>query len=420
MNSKYDAYQEMLEVLDQAAAMLNLKEDDYIKLKYPDRELKVSVPVKMDDGSVKVFEGFRVQHSGIRGPYKGGIRYHADVDMNEIKTLAAWMSLKCAVANIPYGGAKGGVKVDVRELSEGELQRLTRQYATLLYPIVGPHIDIPAPDMNTNGEIMGWFMDTFSTLNGHLSPAVVTGKPVPIGGSLGRQEATGRGITLVAREITKKLKMPLKGTRVAVQGAGNVGGTAAKFLYQEGCKVVAMSDISGAIYHKEGLDVAEVLDFLGTRPKKLLKDYETEGLIKISNVELLHLDVDLLIPAALENQITSKTAPGVRAKIVVEGANGPTTFRGDRILQDKGIVVVPDILANSGGVIVSYFEWLQNLQSFSWEEEKVNVRLENLLKKAFHDVWDTAQKANTSLRMGAYMLALDRIVTASKIRGISY
>ncbi len=263
-------------------------------------------------------------------------------------------------------------------------------------------------------------MDTFSTLNGHLSPAVVTGKPVPIGGSLGRQEATGRGITLVAREITKKLKMPLKGTRVAVQGAGNVGGTAAKFLYQEGCKVVAMSDISGAIYHREGLDVEEVLDFLGTRPKKLLKDYETEGLIKISNVELLHLDVDLLIPAALENQITSKTAPGVRAKVVVEGANGPTTFRGDQILQDKGIVVVPDILANSGGVIVSYFEWLQNLQSFSWEEEKVNVRLENLLKKAFHDVWDTAQKANTSLRMGAYMLALDRIVTASKIRGISY
>ncbi|MFY9177929.1 MAG: Glu/Leu/Phe/Val dehydrogenase [Caldicoprobacterales bacterium] len=419
MSSKYNPYDAMLEVLDRAANMLGLEEQDYIHLKYPEREIKVSIPVEMDDGSIKVFEGYRVQHSSVRGPYKGGIRYHQDVDMDEVKALAGWMSFKCAVVDIPYGGGKGGVRVDATKLSKKELERLTRKYATLLYPFVGPEIDIPAPDVNTNAEIMSWFMDTYSTLRGHLSPGVVTGKPVPIGGSLGRTEATGRGVMFMTREIAKKLHLPLEGARVAVQGAGNVGGTAARLLYREGCKIVALSDVSGGIYLEEGLNMDEIMDFLTAERGRLLKDYDVPGLVRISNDELLTADVDILIPAALGNQITEEIAPRIKAKIVVEGANGPTTVAGDKILEDNGIVVVPDILANAGGVTVSYFEWVQNLQSFRWEEEEINKRLENIMIKAFNEVWNTAEKAATSLRMGAYMVAVDRIVTASKMRGIS-
>lgn len=419
MSSKYNPYDAMLEVLDRAANMLGLEEQDYIHLKYPEREIKVSIPIEMDDGSIKVFEGYRVQHSSVRGPYKGGIRYHQDVDMDEVKALAGWMSFKCAVVDIPYGGGKGGVRVDATKLSKKELERLTRKYATLLYPFVGPEIDIPAPDVNTNAEIMGWFMDTYSTLRGHLSPGVVTGKPVPIGGSLGRTEATGRGVMFMTREIAKKLHLPLEGARVAVQGAGNVGGTAARLLYREGCKIVALSDVSGGIYLEEGLNMDEIMDFLTAERGRLLKDYDVPGLVRISNDELLTADVDILIPAALGNQITEEIAPRIKAKIVVEGANGPTTVAGDKILEDNGIVVVPDILANAGGVTVSYFEWVQNLQSFRWEEEEINKRLENIMIKAFNEVWNTAEKAATSLRMGAYMVAVDRIVTASKMRGIS-
>ncbi len=419
MSKNYNPYEAMLEVLDRAANMLGLEEQDYVHLKYPERELKVSIPVEMDDGSIKVFEGYRVQHSSVRGPYKGGIRYHQDVDMDEVKALAGWMSFKCAVVDIPFGGGKGGVRVDATKLSKKELERLTRKYATLLYPIVGPEIDIPAPDVNTNAEVMGWFMDTYSTLRGHLSPGVVTGKPVPIGGSLGRAEATGRGVMFMTREIAKKLHLPLKGAKVAVQGAGNVGGTAAKLLYREGCKVVALSDVSGGIYSEEGLNIDEIIDFLTAERGRLLKDYDAPGLVRISNEELLTLDVDILIPAALGNQITEEIAPRIKAKIIVEGANGPTTVGGDKILEDNGIVVVPDILANAGGVTVSYFEWVQNLQRLRWEEEEINERLENIMIKAFNDVWTTAEKAGTSLRMGAYMVAVDRIVTASKMRGIS-
>jgi len=419
MSKNYNPYQEMLEVLDRAANMLGLDEQDYIHLKYPERELKVSIPIEMDDGSIQVFEGYRVQHSSVRGPYKGGIRYHQDVDMDEVKALAGWMSFKCAVVDIPFGGGKGGVRVDATKLSKKELERLTRKYATLLYPIVGPEIDIPAPDVNTNAEIMGWFMDTYSTLRGHLSPGVVTGKPVPIGGSLGRAEATGRGVMFMTREIANKLHLPLKGAKVAVQGAGNVGGIAAKLLYREGCKVVALSDVSGGIYAEDGLNIDEIIDFLTAERGRLLKDYDAPGLVRISNEELLTADVDILIPAALGNQITEEIAPHIKAKIIVEGANGPTTVGGDKILEDNGIVVVPDILANAGGVTVSYFEWVQNLQHFRWEEEEVNRRLENIMIKAFNDVWTTAEKAGTSLRMGAYMVAVDRIVTASKMRGIS-
>lgn len=419
MTKKYNAYEEVLEILERAATMLGLDPDDYVRLKYPERELKVSIPMRMDDGSVKVFEGYRVQHSGVRGPYKGGIRYHQNVDLDEVKALAAMMSFKCAVVDLPYGGGKGGITVDATKLSKAELERLTRKYATLLYPIVGPHIDIPAPDINTNAEVMAWFMDTFSTLRGYLTPAVVTGKPVPVGGSLGRGDATGRGILFVTREIAKKQGLKLKDAKVAVQGAGNVGGTIARFLHREGCKVVAISDVSGGVYLEEGLNMEEIVDFLRAERGRTLDGYQASGLVRISNEELLELAVDILIPAALENQITTQTAPKIKAKIIVEGANGPTTVEGEKILEKNGVVVVPDILANSGGVVVSYFEWLQNIQAFSWDEEKVNERLETQMVKAFNDVWNTAQKAATSLRLGAYMLAVDRIVTAAKLRGVS-
>ena len=417
MTKKFNPYQEVLQTMERAAQLLGLNEDDYITLKYPEREMQVSIPLTMDDGSTKVFQGYRVQHSGVRGPYKGGIRYHQAVDMNEIKALAAMMTFKCAVADIPYGGGKGGVAVDATKLSRGEMERLTRKYATLLYPIVGPHIDVPAPDLNTNPEVMAWFMDTYSILRGRLTPAVVTGKPVAVGGSLGRTESTGKGITLMAKAMSQKLNRSLKGATVAVQGAGNVGGTAALFLHREGCKVVAISDVSGGIYHEDGLDIEEVIGFLRTERGRLLKDYDTPGLKRIGNEELLTMPVDILIPAALGNQITEDIARKTQARLIVEGANGPTTYEGDLILEERGIPVVPDILANSGGVAVSYFEWQQNLQNFSWDEDKVNRRLENLMVKSFEDVWNMGQKYNSSMRMGAYMLALDRIVTASKLRG---
>lgn len=419
MGSNGNPYKDILATLEGAAKQLGLEEADYISLKYPERELKVSIPVKMDDGSVKVFEGYRVQHSGVRGPYKGGIRYHQNVDLDEIKALAIVMSLKCAVVDIPYGGAKGGVTVDPGKLSKAELERLTRRFATLLYPIIGPHIDIPAPDVNTNGEVMAWFMDAYSTLRGRLTPAAVTGKPVQVGGSLGRGEATGRGIMLITREIAKKTGLNLKGATVVVQGAGNVGGTAAKFLREEGCKIVALSDVSGAVYCAEGLDIDKILQFLRAGRGRTLADYDLSDLTRISNEDMLSLEVDILIPAALENAITKDTAPNIKASIIIEGANGPTTSGGDKVLAEKGVMVVPDILANAGGVAVSYFEWIQNLQNFKWDEETINERLENLMVKAFNDVWNTAQKADISLRMGAYMLAVDRIITASKLRGLA-
>jgi glutamate dehydrogenase (NAD(P)+) len=419
MSNKYNPYVETLKTLERAAKKLGLEADDYIQLKYPERELKVSVPVRMDNGSIRVFEGYRVQHSGARGPYKGGIRYHQDVDMDEIKALAIMMSLKCAVVDIPYGGGKGGVTVDANKLSNAELERLTRRFATLLYPIIGPHIDIPAPDVNTNGEVMAWFMDAFSTLQGQLTPGVVTGKPIPVGGSLGRREATGRSIMLMTREIAKKIQLDLKGARVAVQGAGNVGGTSAKFLHSQGCKIVALSDVSGAVFSEDGLEIEEIVDFLRTKRGRTLADYNVPNLTRISNEQMLSTEVDILIPAALENAITEKTAPAIKTKMIVEGANGPTTSEGDRILEEKGVIVVPDILANAGGVVVSYFEWIQNLQNLKWSEEEINEKLENLMVKAFNDVWDTAEKAGTSLRMGAYMVAVDRIATASKLRGMA-
>lgn len=418
MSKNYNPYNQMLEVLDEAAKMLGLQEKDYICLRYPERELKVSIPVEMDDGSIRVFEGYRVQHSSSRGPCKGGIRFHQNVDIEEVKALAAWMSFKCAVTNIPYGGGKGAVKVDPKELSKNELKSLTRRYTAMILPLIGPERDIPAPDVNTNAEIMGWIMDTYSMFKGYTVPGVVTGKPVEIGGSLGRGEATGRGVMFMTREILHRLGMPVIGTRVAVQGMGNVGGTAAKLLFKEGFKVVAVSDVSGGIYCKDGIDINKVNEYLSGKRTNLLKSYDAAGITHISNEELLTCDTDVLIPAALENQINEKIAPNVKAKIIVEGANGPTTVEADKILEGNGRTVVPDILANAGGVIVSYFEWVQNIQSLMWDEEEVNRTLEKIMIRAFNEVWDKKLEKNTTMRMGAYMVAINRIVKSKKIRGI--
>ncbi|NSW89134.1 MAG: Glu/Leu/Phe/Val dehydrogenase [Firmicutes bacterium] len=417
---KYNAYEQMLEVLEKSAKMLNLQPRDYEALKNPERELKVSIPVEMDDGSIRVFEGYRIQHSSSRGPCKGGIRYHPDVNLDEVKALAAWMTFKCAVVNLPYGGAKGAVKVDPREISKNELKRLTRRYTAMILPLIGPEKDIPAPDVNTNEEIMGWIMDTYSMFKGYTVHGVVTGKPVEIGGSLGRKEATGRGVMYITREILKHIGIQIEGARIAIQGMGNVGGTVAKLLYNLGSKVIAVSDVSGGLYCESGLDIIDIKKYIDSNGgRNLLEGYPAGGNIKrISNEELLTCDVDVLIPAALENQITEKIAKQLKAKIIVEAANGPTTVEADKILEERGIVVVPDILANAGGVTVSYFEWVQNNQAVLWNEETINSRLEEIMIQAFNEVWEKAKEKNTTLRMGAYMVALERLVKAKKMRGV--
>ncbi len=412
----YNPYENMIAVLDEAAEKLGLKPEEYETLKYPERELTVSIPVKMDDGTLKVFEGYRVQHNSARGPYKGGIRYHQNANPDEVKALAAWMSFKCAVVNIPYGGAKGGIKVDPSKLSRDELIRLTRRYTMRILPLIGPDQDIPAPDVNTNGEVMGWIMDTYSMFKGHSVPGVVTGKPVEIGGSIGRSEATGRGVTIIAEKCLTDLDMDPQKQTYAVQGMGNVGGTAAKILYDEGKKVIAVSDWSGGVMNKDGLDIPKILEFLSDRSRSL-KDYEAEGAEHITNEELLTCDCDVLIPAALENQITEENAGAIQAKVIVEAANGPTTVEADKILEQRGILVVPDILANAGGVVVSYFEWVQNIQSMAWDLEEVNQTLKKIMMKAYKDVREMSQKKGTTMRMGAYMVAIDRITTAGKMRG---
>ena len=415
--SSYNPYDNVVSTVKTAAEILGYEEKDYINCLYPERELKVSIPVKMDDGSVKVFEGFRVQHSSVRGPCKGGIRFHQDVNIDEVKALAAWMTFKCAVVGLPYGGAKGGVKVDPSTLSIGEIERLTRRYTAMILPIIGPEKDIPAPDVNTNGQVMGWIMDTYSMLQGYAIPGVVTGKPIDIGGSLGRAEATGRGIMLTTREILKKLGRPVNGAKVVVQGMGNVGSISAKLIHELGATVIAVSDVSGGVYKDTGLDIPAILAYLSKRGN-LLTGYNEDGMSRVSNSELLELPCDVLVPAALENQITEANAAKIQAKLIVEGANGPTTVAADAILKEKGVIVVPDILANSGGVIVSYFEWVQNIQSLFWDEAEVNRTLEKIMIPAIDSVFAIAQSKSISLRTGAYCLALEKLVTAKNIRGI--
>ncbi|HZK39786.1 MAG TPA: Glu/Leu/Phe/Val dehydrogenase, partial [Clostridia bacterium] len=362
---EYNPYENMLSVLEHAAGMLELEEDDYGTLKYPERILQVSVPVEMDDGSVRIFEGYRIQHSSVRGPCKGGIRYHQNVDMSEVKALAAWMSLKCAVVNIPYGGAKGGVKVDPRTLSKKELERLTRRYIASIIPIIGPQRDILAPDINTTPEIMGWVMDTYSMVKGVTRPAVVTGKPLEIGGSLGRLQATGRGVRIVTRELLKHMGLRAKDLSVSIQGMGNVGGAAARLFHKEGYKVVAIADITGGIRSDAGLDIPAIQEYMKQGGK--LSSYEGPGIVKLANSEVLTTKCDILIPATMGNQLTAENADDVQAKIIIEAANGPTTAEADEIFNNKGIIVVPDILANAGGVVVSYFEWVQNINGLSWD-----------------------------------------------------
>ena len=401
-----------------AAEQAGYKHDEYVTLEYPERELKVSVPVVMDDGSVQVFEGYRVQHSSLRGPCKGGIRFHKDSDIEEVKALALWMTMKCAVANIPYGGAKGAIKVDPAKLSRGELQRLTRRYTAMVLPLIGPEKDIPAPDVNTNAETMGLIMDTYSMLKGYTVPGVVTGKPVEIGGSLGRSEATGRGVMITAMQLMKKLGTQPENTRAAVQGFGNVGSAVADLLAKQGVKICALSDVSGGIYCADGLDVSKVRAFIAAEKGRFLKDYTIDDVRHITNEELLEADVDLLIPAALENQITAENAGKIRAKYIVEAANGPTSVEADAILTQRGITVVPDILANAGGVVVSYFEWVQNIQSLMWEEKEVNRHLEEIMVRAFEEVWSICKEKQVTMRMAAYMAALKRLITAKHFRPI--
>ena len=412
----YNPYDQMLSVLDRAAAELGCAQSDYVVLRYPERELKVAVPVEMDDGTTRVFNGYRVQHSSSRGPCKGGIRFHPDVDIDEVRALAAWMTWKCAVVNIPYGGAKGAVQVDPATLSERELSRLTRRYTAAILPVLGPEMDIPAPDVGTDARVMGWIMDTYSMFKGYAVPGVVTGKPIEIGGSLGRKEATGRGVVIVTDEIAFRLGISMQKARIAVQGFGNVGGTAARIFYEKGCNVVAVSDVGIGLYNENGLNIQEITEY--AQANRTLRGYTAKGVSEISNDELLTLDVDILIPAAIENQITEEIAPHVRARVIVEGANGPTTTAADEILSKKGVVIVPDILANAGGVVVSYFEWVQNLQAIFWDVHEINSLLKKILTRSFEEVYALAESKSVSMRISAYMVALDRVVSARRIRGI--
>jgi glutamate dehydrogenase (NAD(P)+) len=407
-----------LRQLDDVAERLGLDPSIHRILRRPERELTVSIPVMMDDGRIEVYSGYRVQHSSARGPCKGGIRFHPDVDLSEVKALAALMSWKCAVVGIPYGGAKGGVQCDPRVMSERELNRLTRRFTAAILPILGPKRDIPAPDVNTNAQVMAWIADTVSMLEGKAVMEIVTGKPIPLGGSLGRQEATGRGVAIATAELIKRRQGSLSETTVAVQGYGNVGSAAATILQEMGAKILAVSDISGGLYCAHGLDTAKLNQHAANHPQHLLEGYQAPGVERISNEELLTADVDVLIPAALEHAIHGENAGNVRARMIVEGANGPTTPEADEILHDRGIVVVPDILANAGGVIVSYFEWVQDLQNYFWDEDEVNSRLKKIMVRSFGEVWDFSQAQRVPMRLGANMLAVGRVAEAVSTRGI--
>jgi glutamate dehydrogenase (NAD(P)+) len=411
-------FETALETLDNAAQKMGLDPNIHIILREPERELKVAIPVMMDNGKVKVFIGYRVQHSSVRGPCKGGIRYHPDVTLDEVKGLATLMTLKCAVVNIPYGGAKGGIKCDPFEMSRQELENLTRRYTVMIMPIIGSRKDIPAPDVNTNPTTMGWIMDTVSMFEGRTVLDIVTGKPIDLGGSSGRFEATGRGTMLSTIELLKKVKRDPVKTTVAVQGFGNVGSIAAKLLAERGCKIIAVSDVTGGLYNAQGLDIVDILKYTETSENHLLKGYSKSGTESISNEDLLLLDADVLIPAALENQITEENASKVKAKFIVEGANGPTTTKADEILEKKGVIVIPDILANSGGVVVSYFEWVQGIQSFFWDVNQVNTHLATIMINAFQSVWTLAEEKKTSMRSAAFMIAIHRVANALRERGI--
>ncbi len=399
-----------------AAEKLHLDPGLCEKIRQPKRELIVNFPVKMDDGNVRIFTGFRIQHNMARGPGKGGIRYHPEVNLDDMKAMAMLMTWKSAVVNLPFGGAKGGVRCDPKSMSLEELERMTRRFTWEIAFMIGPKQDMPAPDVYTNPQIMAWMMDTYSTLRGHTVSGVVTGKPLELGGSLGRLDATGRGVFIITQEAANYLKIPLAGARVVIQGCGNVGGTTAHYFEKAGATIIAISDSQGGIYSKKGLNIKEVLDYkneYSTLPAGGSKDAD-----RITNKELLELECDILVPAAMGNQITRQNAGKIKTKILAEGANGPTTPEADEILQERGIFLVPDILTNTGGVVVSYFEWVQNLQELLWNEEDIANRLTRILKRSFAEVLAIAQKEAVPLRTAALMLGIGRVAEATKLRGI--
>lgn len=413
----YDPYDNVVSVMTKAMEIGKIDTSMFEIIKNPQRETKVYLPVEMDDGSVKVFEGYRIQHSNIRGPFKGGIRYHQDCTLNEVKALSIWMSLKCAVANIPYGGAKGGIKVDPSTLSKSELRKLTRRYTFAIAPIIGADTDIPAPDVNTNSQTMAWILDTYNQLAGKPCPGVVTGKPVELGGSRGRNSATGRGVYISTKLILERDGKSLSDVSIAIQGMGNVGINAARIFNNRGIRIIAVSDVSGGLYCEDGLDINDISDYLATKGN-VLADYHSDRVKHITNEELLLCHCDILIPAALENQITEEIAEKVNCSYIVEAANGPTSAGADEILEKRGIPVVPDIFANCGGVIVSYFEWVQNIQELTWEREQVNEMLEKLMSKSFQEILSIAGECDCTLRMAAYILALRKLIFAEEIKGI--
>ncbi len=399
---------------DHAAELVSLDPGIYKVLRHPEKQIIVSIPIQLDTGDVEVFTGYRVIHNTSRGPGKGGIRFDSNVTIDEVKALAAWMTWKCAVVNIPFGGAKGGVVCDPTKLSDTELERVTRRYTAALINALGPESDIPAPDVNTNERVMAWIMDTYAMHKQSASLGVVTGKPIEVGGSLGRREATGRGCMIVTKEALRHLGLPVRGSRVAVQGFGNVGSVAAKLLEQEGLTVVAVSDASTGVYNENGIYIDEALQWI--RENRYLDGYP--GGDAISNQELLSLEVDVLLPAAVENVITRRNAAGINTKVICEGANGPTTAAADRILEDKGVFVIPDILANAGGVTVSYFEWVQNRSGYFWDEQMVVDRLEAITVRSFADVLEVANRHSVDMRTAAYMLSVERVAAVHRIRGM--
>ena len=383
-------------------------------LKRPKRALIVDVPIEMDDGTIAHFEGYRVQHNMSRGPGKGGVRFHPDVTLEEVMALSAWMTVKTAAVNLPYGGAKGGIRVDPKKLSLKELEKVTRRYTSEIGIIIGPHTDIPAPDVNTNGQIMAWMMDTYSMNTGGTSTGVVTGKPLHLGGSLGRVKATGRGVFVTGREAARRIGLDLRGARIAVQGFGNVGSVAAELFAEAGAKIVAVQDHTGTVVNENGLDLSKLIPISRTRAGAA----GFEGGEKVPNEQFWEVPCDILIPAALEGQITAARAQKTTAKLVLEGANGPTVPEADDILAERGVLVVPDVICNAGGVTVSYFEWVQDFSSFFWDEDEINVRLDRIMMNALHQIWDTADKHRITLRTATYAVACERILTARQERGL--
>jgi glutamate dehydrogenase (NAD(P)+) len=407
-------WRQAMEQLDRAGKAMKLEPFALERLRHPKRILTVSVPVKMDDGSVKVFEGYRIQHNMDRGPAKGGIRYHPQVSLDEVKALSFWMTMKCAVVNLPYGGAKGGIICDPKKMSRGELERMTRRYTAEISIIIGPDKDIPAPDVNTNAEVMAWIMDTYSMTIGYSCPGVVTGKPIEIGGSLGRNEATGRGVFYVTRELAQREGFDLRKAAVVVQGFGNVGSNAANIFAEHGTKVVGISDVGGGLYDPKGLDLHDIMEYRKTHDT--IAGYTKAQHVDVDKV--VELPCDILIPAAMENTITKHNADKIKARYIVEGANGPTSNEADAILSKKGVKIVPDILANAGGVTVSYFEWVQDMQAYFWTEKEINARLQDIIIGAFTEVYDLSIKEKLDMRIAAFMVGLRRLGKAATIRGV--